>query len=60
MSRKIAIITSRDVYSNYGDDSNTIINNNTEWTVVTHDEYLLLQKAAAKMPYGQQEKFTIW
>jgi len=47
MSRKIAIITSRDVYSNYGDDSNTIINNITEWTEVTHEDYLLLQKASA-------------
>ena len=48
MTHKIAIITSRDVYSNYGDDSNTIINNITEWTEVTHEDYLLLQKASAR------------
>ena len=48
MTHKIAIITSRNVYSNYGDECNTIINNITEWTTVTHEDYLLLQKAAAR------------
>ncbi len=54
MPRKIAIITTKDVYSNYGDDCNTIINNITEWTEVSEADFALLQKAAYKMPYGQQ------
>jgi len=54
MSHKIAIIKTKDVYYNHGDDCDTIISSITEWTVVTDDEYSLLQKAAAKMPYGEQ------
>lgn len=48
MSHKIAIITTREVYDRYGDDSNTIINNITEWTVVSDEDYKLLQKASIR------------
>jgi hypothetical protein len=54
MTHKIAIITTKDVYSNYGDDCNTVINNITEWTEVSDEDFRLLQQAAYKMPYGQQ------
>lgn len=54
MAHKIAIITTRDVYYNYGDDCNTVINNITEWTTVSHEDFVMLQQASHKMPYERQ------
>jgi hypothetical protein len=44
MAHKIAIIKTTDTYSNYGDDSNTIINSITDWTEVSHDDFCILKK----------------
>lgn len=54
MAHKIAIITTRDVYYNYGDGCNTVINNITEWTTVSHEDFVMLQQASHKMLYERQ------
>jgi hypothetical protein len=43
MAHKIAIIKTKDSYSNY-DNMETVITSITDWTEVTHDEYTILYK----------------
>ena len=49
MSRKIAIITSRDVWYNYGDDHVRIIDSITDWEEISDENYNLLQKARSRL-----------
>lgn len=44
--RKIAIITTRDLYFNYDDDRHVIVDSITDWTEVSEEDYTLLNKAA--------------
>jgi len=52
MTRKIAIIKTRDYYPGYGDDGfEVIIQSITDWTEVTDDEYKTLNAASATLGF---------
>ncbi len=52
MTRKIAIITTREYYSGYdGEDYNKIVTSITEWETVSDEEYKALQFASARMNF---------
>ena len=51
MSHKIAIITTRDIFSNYGEDHSVIVDSISDWQEVSHEDYALLCKAQART-YG--------
>lgn len=61
--RKIAIITTRDFFYNYGDDHETVINSITDWSEVDDKTYDLLSKASHRMNFtiierpSDEEKF---
>jgi hypothetical protein len=54
--RKIAIITTRDFYYNYGDDCDQIVNSITEWTEVDEDTYNKLYGASHRMNFSIIER----
>jgi hypothetical protein len=45
MTHKIAIIKTKDMYYNYGDDHELIATSITEWTEVSDSDFNILQKA---------------
>jgi sorbitol-specific phosphotransferase system component IIBC len=47
-TRKIAILKTKDVYYNYGDDRETIATSITDWSEVTHEEYVALCNMGAR------------
>ena len=49
ITHKIAIIKTRDVYNSYGDDYDTVVHSITDWTEVSHEDFVLLQKAASRV-----------
>jgi len=51
MTHKIAIITTKDFYYNYGDDRETIIRSITEWEEVSTEDFELLDKASYKLGF---------
>lgn len=51
MAHKIAIIKQRDIFYNYGDDRETIINSITSWEEVSDEEFKLLEKAAYRFEF---------
>jgi len=58
MTHKIAIITTRDIYSNYGDDHDTIIDSITDWTEVSETEFKTLMYAAPRLKFSVIEQPT--
>lgn len=51
MAHKIAIIKQRDIFYNYGDDREAIINSITSWEEVSDEEFDLLEKAAYRFEF---------
>jgi hypothetical protein len=56
--RKIAIIKLRDIFYNYGDDSQKVIDSITEWEEVSEEDYALLKDAAGQMNFTVLEQPT--
>jgi hypothetical protein len=59
MSRKIAIITTREYYSGYdGEDYNKIVESITDWEEVSDEDFKTLQFAAGRMNFQILEQPT--
>jgi RsiW-degrading membrane proteinase PrsW (M82 family) len=51
MAHKIAILTSRDVYYNYGDNSQRIVESITGWEEVSDTDYKILCGASSRLGF---------
>lgn len=51
MSHKIAIIKTREVFYNYGDDRESIINSVTTWEEISDEDFVLLNKASHRFDF---------
>jgi hypothetical protein len=56
MTHKIAIITSRDVYFNYGDDTSRIVETITDWEEVTDEDFKTLSYASGRLGFAIVEQ----
>jgi len=54
--RKIAIITNKDVYSNYGDDCSTIVSSITDWSEVDEETFTKLKAASHQFGFSIIER----
>ena len=51
MTHKIAIIKTRDIIYNYGDDKESIINSITSWEEISDEDFVLLNKASYRFNF---------
>lgn len=58
MTHKIAIITTQDVYHNYGDDHETLVKSITDWEEVSDEDFRMLQQASYKLNFFILEQPT--
>lgn len=58
MTHKIAIITTQDVYYNYGDDHETLVKSITDWEEVSDEDFRMLQQASYKFNFFILEQPT--
>lgn len=58
MTHKIAIITTQDVYYNYGDDHETLVKSITDWEEVSDEDFRMLQQASYKLNFFILEQPT--
>jgi hypothetical protein len=58
MTHKIAIITTAELYYNYGDDRNVVVDSITDWTEVSDEEFKMLSVAQNSLGFTLLEQPT--